>query len=723
MVRALLATLAALSLVGVLSILIIESRAVNEEYYVAHAQRMRAIEASGNDIAVIAQDAESAFGEGRTIPSSVELAFARLAENSSLLGSLAATSAADPDVQSRLLAYDEGLKQFAANGQAFAARQNALAAALRILQEESPVVVKELRRLELGDASQIAFSLAVDVIEFAIGQNQADPDQIVRRIDALRYDLADVSDAPGQFDAFTAAAGSVIEEGAAAKSALDEIGTSSVAAELSLLSTAVLNGNRLIVSRVERARLLLAVCAVLLLVGAGYAMLRLQSSYRALNKSNTELAEVNSTLEQRVETRTGELSSAYDELKESQVQLVQAEKMSSLGELVAGISHEINTPLWYLMNNSTVIQERLGNIGEFLKIAEKMIDAARTRKLVKETVSAGLIDMDALLTGGMKEDIDEAKDLIQDSIDGLDDLTELAQSLKDFSRLDRAKQGDFDVNDGLNKTLLIVKNKIKDKVTIHKHFGDVPTIFCSPSQVNQVFLNLIVNASDAIADKGDIVLHTWEKDGKVGISVADTGCGIPEDVLPKVRNPFFTTKEIGKGTGLGLSIVDQIVTTHGGELRIESEPGKGTSVTVVFPIEAPDVVDNLDLTVSSGATGSASGPEAGTNLLDPTGDTVCLFENAASGVAAADDATTLNGLDADPGLPGGNDSTRAGNWNIQTDITDLLGNAGNVSDQDLPVLHKESTTENGEAPDVSDSAADSLPILHDDLTAKNRSHG
>jgi signal transduction histidine kinase len=330
--------------------------------------------------------------------------------------------------------------------------------------------------------------------------------------------------------------------------------------------------------------LLLAVCAVLLLIGAGYAMLRLQSSYRDLNKSNSRLATVNDSLEQRVSVRTEELSAAYEELKESQVQLVQAEKMSSLGELVAGISHEINTPLWYLMSNSTVIQERLAEVGDFLDIAEKMVTAARNRTAVKEAVSVGLVGMSRKLAAGMKEDIDEAVDLVQDSIEGLEELTELAQSLKDFSRLDRAKQGQFDVNEGLNKTLLIVKNKIKHNATVHKHFGEVPTILCSPSQINQIFLNLIVNAADSLGEQGDIVLHTWVKDDTVGIRVADTGCGIPEDELSKVRDPFFTTKEVGKGTGLGLSVSLSIVESMGGRMEVQSEKKRGSTFTVILPI-------------------------------------------------------------------------------------------------------------------------------------------
>jgi len=618
MVRALLATLAALLLVGVLSLLIIESRAVKEDYYVAHAERMRAIEASGNDIDAIIQGAEAAFDEGRAVPSSVDLAFARLAENSALLQIPMTPAAADSNVPTQIIAYDDQLKQLIANGQAFALRQNTLAEALRLLQEESPAVVKDLRRFNLRIESQNAFSLAIDVMELAMGRNQTDPERLVARIETLRSDGTVQSEAPGRLDTFLTAASTIIGEHTAAKTALGEIGTSRVADELSLLSAELLNDNRRIVSRAERARLLLAVCAVLLLIGAGFAMLRLQSSYRDLNRSNTELAKVNDSLEQRVSARTEELSGAYEELKESQVQLVQAEKMSSLGELVAGISHEINTPLWYLMSNSTVVQERLVEIGNFLEIAENMITAAKSRTAVKEAVSVGLVGMNKMIAAGLKEDIDEAVDLVRDSIEGLEELSELAQSLKDFSRLDRAKQGQFNVNEGLTKTLLIVKNKIKYNATVHKHFGEVPSILCSPSQINQVFLNLIVNAADSLDEQGDIVLHTWVKDGTVGIRVADTGCGIPEDELSKVRDPFFTTKDVGKGTGLGLSIVDQIVTAHHGKLTIESTPGEGTTVTVLLPVEPPaEEIAAEAVETSSASTATVQARAAEAKVADP----------------------------------------------------------------------------------------------------------
>ena len=586
MLRAFLAALAAILLVGVLSLLIVESRAVKEDYYAAHAERMRAIETSRNDLTDVIEGAQDAFEDGRSIPSSTSLALVRLGENNALLQAADERLRENEAVRTQLAAYDAQITRFLRNGQTFATRQDAFGEALRNLQEESPLAVKDLRRFNLRLESQNAFSVAIDVIEFATGAGGENSQQLIGRIDALRNSTAGRSKAPGTIVNFADTAEAVIEQRAAANEALGAVTGSRIVETLWTLSNEILDDNRRTVSRAEMARLLLSVCTVLLLLGAGFAMFRLQSSYRELNKSNRELETVNDSLEERVTERTQELSAAYDELKESQVQLVQAEKMSSLGELVAGISHEINTPLWYLISNSTVLQERMGAIGEFCAIGENMLEAVKSREGVKKSVSRGLMDMQRLLNDGMKDDIDEAKDLINDSIEGLEELTELAQSLKDFSRLDRARHGEFNVHDGIDKTLLIAKNKLKNKVSVHKHYGDVPPIHCSPSQINQIFLNLLTNAADAIEETGDVVIRTLVEDNKVRISFADTGSGMPEDVLAKIRDPFFTTKEVGKGTGLGMSIVDQIVTSHGGELIIESEPGRGTTVTVVLSLVA-----------------------------------------------------------------------------------------------------------------------------------------
>jgi len=584
MLRAALAIIATLLLVSVLALLIVESRSVNEEYYAAHAERMRAIDTARTDLALVAASAESAFREGRPIPDALEAALGRLATSNTVLQAARDADIDNAEVVDQLTAYDEALASFAADADAFAEQQDALAEALRRVQEESPEIVKELRSAELADQSQATFAFALDLIEFASGQSSADPEQLAARLNALNADPAIAEQTPGLANGFVDAAATVIAQREAAAGAVRELAGNTAADRLWELSNALQGVNRSTVSRAERARLLLSVCTLTLLAGMGFVAYRLQASYRELNKSNAELAVINDSLEERVGVRTSELSSAYDELKESQVQLVQAEKMSSLGELVAGISHEINTPLWYLINNATIIQERLEAVNAFTTTADDMIESLRGSDDKKQILTKGLSDLRRKLADGLKDDVDEASDLIRDSIEGLEELTELAQSLKDFSRLDRSQTGQFNVNDGLDKTLLIARNKLKNKVEIVRDFGDVPPIHCSPSQINQIFLNLITNAADAIDEDGEIAITTWEADAMVHVRVADTGSGIPAELLEKIRDPFFTTKEVGKGTGLGMSIVDRIISAHNGSLDIQSEVGKGTSMTVSLPV-------------------------------------------------------------------------------------------------------------------------------------------
>jgi signal transduction histidine kinase len=159
---------------------------------------------------------------------------------------------------------------------------------------------------------------------------------------------------------------------------------------------------------------------------------------------------------------------------------------------------------------------------------------------------------------------------------------------KDISRQDRAPIDSFAVNAGIDKTLNIARNIVKHKAEVRKFYGELPKVECSPSKINQVFLNLITNAAQAIEEQGEIVISTKVKDDQhVVISISDTGCGIPAENLDKIRDPFFTTKEVGTGTGLGLSIVDEIIRSHGGELQIESKPGKGSTFSVILPIRQP----------------------------------------------------------------------------------------------------------------------------------------
>jgi len=526
----------------------------------------------------------AAIESGSTVAPSLELVTLRLKDSIQSLQTSAAETLQSPETLAKLDDVNDSLNLFLIGSETYIPTQNESATALQRIQEESPNLVRNLRQLGLGTQSATAFTLVIDLIDLSTGQRTLDPTELRERIEVLGNDASFVAQLPDAAAQFQATGQAVIDHYMAADLALAAIRRNPVETALSALQEAEAALNKEAIQRAETAQLLLAVCAVLLLLGAAYSIYKLQSSYRALNKSNRELRRANETLEERVGDRTQELEKAYEDLKDSQVQLIHAEKMSSLGEMIAGISHEINTPLWYLMSNSSVIQELLESVGELGDVADSMVVAALSGPENNKKLRQGLVDMHAMMKSGIKEEIEEAKGLIQDSIDGLDELSTLAKGLKDFSRLDRAEHTAFSVNEGLDKALLIINNRLKGRISVHKHYGNVPSIFCSPSQLNQIFLNILTNAADAIDGPGDIVLHTREENGNVVISIGDTGAGIPADVLPKIRDPFFTTKEVGKGTGLGMSIVDQIVAAHDGELHVESELGRGTTITIEIPI-------------------------------------------------------------------------------------------------------------------------------------------
>jgi len=324
----------------------------------------------------------------------------------------------------------------------------------------------------------------------------------------------------------------------------------------------------------ERFRVYMIAYAAALLIGLGY----LGISIMAANES----------LERRVTERTSELSDALRHLKESEVQLIQSEKMSSLGQMVAGVAHEINTPLAYVNNSLSAVNERLPEITVAIGNCEKLLallndpdikpdDLNRQYALVSEQL--GEISRHALLG--------ELSGLVKDGLYGTTQVAEIVANLKDFSRLDRSKVSSFNVNDGLGSTLGLAKHLLKS-IKVSRHFSELPPITCSPSQINQVFLNLITNAAQVLPQQGgEISLTTRLEKNGVAVDVADNGSGIPPDVLPKIFDPFFTTKEIGKGTGLGLSISYQIVKDHGGSINVDTQVGRGTKFTVWLPLQPP----------------------------------------------------------------------------------------------------------------------------------------
>jgi len=586
MLRNALAAVAALALVGVLAVLVVQSRAVDSAYYVTYGNSVNLLRQSQNELAALEEGLQMAFREGRAVPAATAGLVERL---ESRREELAATvpAADDAAIASTLSDYTAALDESLAAARSFLDSQTRLAESASVIRSESPPLVRDLRGFGLEALSQDVFALAVAALDFAGGGSEATAETLRTRLAELESDPAAMDRVPGKLDRLAAAARTLTEVRDPAGAALADLGETQAGDRAQALFAALRAHDRAVVGRADRARLMLAVLSLLLLASIAFVGWRLHQSYRVLNSANAELEVLNASLEERVEARTEQLTKAYEELKESQAQLVHAEKMSSLGELVAGISHEINTPLWYLLSNATLLKERLGHFDQFAAEAGRLLEQLRNGRQDREAFVASLRAMDRQLNQeGLRDDLEESVDLVGDSIEGLEQLAEMAQSLKDFSRLDRATVGEFNVNEGLDKSLLIAKNVLKHKVTVEKNYGEVPTVRCAPSQINQVFLNLIKNAADAIEGEGTITLSTRHEDGEVLVSIADTGSGIPEDVLAKIRDPFFTTKEVGQGTGLGLSIVDKIITAHMGELVIESEPGRGSVFTVKLPVEA-----------------------------------------------------------------------------------------------------------------------------------------
>ncbi|MBT8101210.1 MAG: hypothetical protein KJO82_15755, partial [Gammaproteobacteria bacterium] len=371
-----LAVVAAVLVIGLLSFLIVESRAVTTDYYVSHAQRMRALESTQVDLVAALSGMRDAFNAGSEVSPAVDSSFARLRESNRTLQAVENIPRQSSALQASLESFDTLLARWLGNSEAFVTRQNALAAALVSLQDDSPTLVRQLRQRGLTAQSQSAFALALDTIEYATGQGAVDPMALRNRIAALRDDPALQADAPESATEFLDTAHAVVAGRTVANLTLTLIESSALTRVLDQLDNGLTALNLATVNRADSARILLAACAVLLLLGVGYAIYRLQSSYHELNNSNKALQRSNDTLEQRVSERTEQLETAYDELKDSQSQLIHAEKMSSLGEMIAGVSHEINTPLWYLMSNSSVIQERLQTIDGLCEAAESVVTAA-----------------------------------------------------------------------------------------------------------------------------------------------------------------------------------------------------------------------------------------------------------------------------------------------------------------------------------------------------------
>lgn len=303
----------------------------------------------------------------------------------------------------------------------------------------------------------------------------------------------------------------------------------------------------------------------------------------ALAEMQEMLRRANLGLEARVEMRTRELETANAELtdmvqhfKAVQDQLLQADKMASIGVIAAGVAHEINNPIGFVNSNLGTLRQYIADLLDLVAAYEAeesaLADDARARlAAVKDKADLGFLRGDIL-------------DLMKESREGLDRVTRVVQDLKEFSRVDDAQWVRADLVKGLESTLNVVSNEIKYKAEVVREYGDVPPVLCRPAQLNQVFMNLLVNAAQAIESHGTITLRSGVAADRVWVEIEDTGSGMTPDVQKHVFETFYTTKPVGKGTGLGLSIAHGIVEKHGGEIELASTPGVGTRFRIWLPM-------------------------------------------------------------------------------------------------------------------------------------------
>jgi len=290
-----------------------------------------------------------------------------------------------------------------------------------------------------------------------------------------------------------------------------------------------------------------------------------------------QLLALNDELEIRVSERTDKLQKAFDDLKATQTRLLQNEKMASIGQLAAGVAHEINNPVGFIRSNLTTLGKYLDKIRQYVEVQDWILQRELSGEVLDEVRQAARrLKIDYLF-----EDI---PDLLQESIDGADRVRTIVQNLKSFSRVDQAQYGEADINECLESTINIVWNELKYKTTLHRDYGDLPRIRCYPQQLNQVFMNMLVNAAQAIETKGDIWVRTMVENDQIVVQIQDNGSGIPEEIKERIFEPFFTTKEVGKGTGLGMSISWDIVQKHGGRIEVESQVGVGTTFFIYLPV-------------------------------------------------------------------------------------------------------------------------------------------
>lgn len=308
-------------------------------------------------------------------------------------------------------------------------------------------------------------------------------------------------------------------------------------------------------------------------------------------RAQMELLGLNDHLEQRVAERTRELKqlnqeiednrraleAAYKELQDKQATILHQDKMACIGQLAAGVAHDINNPVGFVSSNLKTLERYLGRLTGYIAILEASIQSScMPQKCMQALEKRRELKIDHHL-----QDLPE---LVADCLEGTERVGKIVRNLRSFARNDAPERHQTDLRECLESTITIIANELRHKATVIREYGDIPLLFCDPQQLNQVFMNLLINASQAIERKGEIRIRTWSEDNAVCVSISDTGCGIPSEKQSKIFEPFFTTKDVGQGTGLGLSIVYDLIRRHDGEIAVKSQPGQGSVFTLCLPL-------------------------------------------------------------------------------------------------------------------------------------------
>jgi len=306
---------------------------------------------------------------------------------------------------------------------------------------------------------------------------------------------------------------------------------------------------------------------------------------KLFEQMTTSLREAREKIERdadALKNQNEELENTMNQLKETEKQLVQSEKMASLGQLTAGVAHEINNPVNFVIANVNPLRKDIDDLLGIIKGYENTIEEKKLEgnfsniEKVKSEVQYSLL-------------IEEIENLLKGIEEGGKRTADIVRGLRNFSRLDEGEMKLSNINEGMESTLLMLKNDFKNRIIVEKNYGEIPDILCYPGKLNQVFMNILLNAKQAISDKGNIFIKTYSDNSYLYVSIRDNGEGMSEETRTKIFDPFFTTKDVGKGTGLGLSISYGIVQDHNGDIEVKSKINEGTEFLIKLPLKQQDL--------------------------------------------------------------------------------------------------------------------------------------